>query len=602
MKNTLYLLVLLSLFACNLTKKTAKETSKRPNIILIMTDDQGYGDLGIHGNENIQTPHLDQLSRESVNFSNFHVGTTCAPTRAGLMSGVNCNRTGTWHTVIGRSFLSTRFPTIAEQLQENGYQTAIFGKWHLGDNYPFRPQDRGFQEVLIHGGGGVGQTPDYWNNDYFDDTYFHNGEPKKFEGYCTDIWFREATKYMEEKSKKNEPFFCYISTNAPHGPHHVAQKYIDLYKENEAVVNPNFYGQITNIDDNIGKLETQLEELGLKENTILIFMTDNGTSAGARFDKERYVTKGYNAKMRGQKGSEYEGGHRVPLFMRFPESMKIEKKTFEELVNYTDIAPTLLDVLDLPKDHFFDGNSIKELLTKGKQADLEDRIVIVDTQRKETPKKWKNASVMQNTWRLVNNKELYNLTDDPSQRKNIIEAHPEKAQQLSVAYETWWEGLQKDIAQENRIIIGSKEENPTLLTAHDWRTTQSPPWHQQHIRAGKVDNAHWYLEVAQAGDYRIRLYRWPPELAQAMDETVAQGDKIDGGSPFKEGVSLEVVASKIMVQDQMFSSDEILADRYFEFTIPLKEEVISFQTFLTDKEGVERGAYYVEIELIDGEW
>ncbi|MEM6698512.1 MAG: hypothetical protein AAF599_08950, partial [Bacteroidota bacterium] len=168
--------------------------------------------------------------------------------------------------------------------------------------------------------------------------------------------------------------------------------------------------------------------------------------------------------------------------------------------------------------------------------------------------------------------------------------------------ETWWEGLQKDIAQENRIIIGSKEENPTLLTAHDWRTTQSPPWYQQHIRAGKVDNAHWYLEVAQAGDYRIRLYRWPPELAQAMDETVAQGDKIDGGSPFKEGVSLEVVASKIMVQDQMFSSDEILADRYFEFTIPLKEEVISFQTFLTDKEGVERGAYYVEIELIDGEW
>ncbi|MEM8524411.1 MAG: arylsulfatase [Bacteroidota bacterium] len=596
MKNLLYLLLISLFLACNVNQE--EDATQKPNIILIMTDDQGYGEIGVHGNKNIQTPHLDQLSRESINFSNFHVGTTCAPTRAGLMSGVNCNRTGTWHTVIGRSFLSTHFPTIAKYLKDDGYQTAIFGKWHLGDNYPFRPQDRGFQEVLIHGGGGVGQTPDYWNNDYFDDTYFHNGEPKKFEGYCTDIWFKEAMKYIENQYKKEEPFFCYISTNSPHSPHHVAQKYIDLYKDNEDVVNPNFYGQITNIDDNVGKLEIQLEELGLKENTIVIFLTDNGTAAGASF-KNGQVAKGYNAQMRGQKGSEYEGGHRVPLFIRFPENMDIEKQTFDELINYTDIVPTLLDILNISSDNFFDGSSIKELLTEGEQADLAERIVVVDTQRKKLPKKWKNTSVMQNTWRLVNNEELYNLANDPSQLNNIIEVRPEKAQQLEAAYEKWWSSMEEAFKQENTIIIGSAEENPTLLTAHDWHSERDPAWHQRHIRAGKIDNAHWTLDVAQAGNYRIRLYRWPPELQKAMTATVARGNEIEGGFPFKQGVRLEVIEARISVQGKVFSSNEILEDRYFEFTTNLEKGALRLQTFMTDEEGIERGAYYVEMELLN---
>ena len=178
--------------SCRNDSQTSK---KQPNIILIMTDDQGYGDLGINGNEIIQTPNLDKLGLESIRFTNFHVATTCSPTRSGLMSGAHCNRVGAWHTIIGRSFLSAEFPTIAEYLQDAGFHTGIFGKWHLGDNYPFRPQDRGFEEVLIHGGGGVGQTPDYWNNDYFDDTYFRNGKAEKFSGFCTDIWFEEAISF-----------------------------------------------------------------------------------------------------------------------------------------------------------------------------------------------------------------------------------------------------------------------------------------------------------------------------------------------------------------------------------------------------------------------
>lgn len=197
---------------------------QKPNIIFILTDDQGYGDLACHGNSWIKTPHLDKLYSESIRFTNFHVGTTSAPTRAGLMSGKYCNKVGVWHTINGREMLSEDVEILPELLKEAGYQTGIFGKWHLGDSYPFRPQDRGFDEVLIHGGGGVGQQPDYWNNDYFDDTYFHNGNPEKFSGYCTDIWFSEAIKFI--RNNKRRPFFCYIPTNAPHSPFHVEEKYM----------------------------------------------------------------------------------------------------------------------------------------------------------------------------------------------------------------------------------------------------------------------------------------------------------------------------------------------------------------------------------------
>jgi arylsulfatase A-like enzyme len=236
-----------------------KPEQPKPNIVYILTDDQGYGDLACHGNPWIKTPNLNKLHDESITFTNFHVGTTCAPSRSGLMSGNNCNRVDAWHTIMGRSMLSTRFRTLPQYLHEAGYATGIFEKWHLGDNYTYRPQARGFSEVLIHGGGGVGQTPDYWNNDYFDDTYFHNGEAKKYKGYCTDIWFEESIKFIKKSKQKGEPFFAYIATNAPHEPYHVPQKYIDMYSGNDNVPNPNFYGMITNVDDNVGILEKALE-------------------------------------------------------------------------------------------------------------------------------------------------------------------------------------------------------------------------------------------------------------------------------------------------------------------------------------------------------
>ncbi|MCK4922812.1 MAG: sulfatase-like hydrolase/transferase, partial [Bacteroidales bacterium] len=223
---------------------TSFQAEEKPNVILVITDDQGYGEIAFNGNEWIQTPNMDQLARESFRLSDFHVGTTSAPTRSGLLTGRNSNRVGVWHTVMGRSLLRKNEITVADVFKDNGYATGMFGKWHLGDNYPYRPHDRGFDEAFYHGGGGVAQAPDYWDNDYFDDTYYTNDEPEKVSGYCTDVWFENALHFIEKN--QDHPFFCYVSTNSPHSPFHVPKKYINLYKDNPKIVNPNFYGMITN--------------------------------------------------------------------------------------------------------------------------------------------------------------------------------------------------------------------------------------------------------------------------------------------------------------------------------------------------------------------
>ena len=166
--------------------------AKPPNIVIVITDDQGYGDLGCTGNPVIKTPHTDKLANESVWLTDYHVAPTCSPTRAALMSGHWTNRTGVWHTIMGRSMLRAKEGTLGQFFKENGYETGMFGKWHLGDNYPYRPEDRGFTEVYRHGGGGVGQTPDVWDNAYFDGGYFHNGKIVQAKGFCTDVFFEFA--------------------------------------------------------------------------------------------------------------------------------------------------------------------------------------------------------------------------------------------------------------------------------------------------------------------------------------------------------------------------------------------------------------------------
>ena len=190
--------------------------SDHPNVVFVLTDDQGYGDLSCHGNPVVKTPHIDALHACSVRLTDYHVGPTCAPTRAGLLTGHYANSTGVWRTSGGRSLLRANEISMADFFRRSGYATGIFGKWHLGDNTPYRPQDRGFETVVVHGGGGVGQTPDYWGNNYFDDSYWDGERYTRYDGYCTDVWFQQALNFIERN--RQTPFFCYIPTNAPHSP------------------------------------------------------------------------------------------------------------------------------------------------------------------------------------------------------------------------------------------------------------------------------------------------------------------------------------------------------------------------------------------------
>ncbi len=561
------------LTGCGGMSKTNAAERKRPNVVLVMTDDQGYGDLGCYGNPVIQTSNLDSLYTQSIRLTDFHVGPTCSPTRAALMTGHYCNRTGVWHTIMGRSLLRKDEVTIADVFSASGYRTAIFGKWHLGDNYPFRPQDRGFGEVLIHGGGGVGQGPDYWGNDYFDDTYFHNGKPKKFEGYCTDIWFDGAMKFIE--ANKARPFFCYIPTNAPHGPYNVADKYSKPYRDKGVEKNQaNFYGMITDIDENMGRLMRRLKELGLEENTILIFMTDNGTSGG------------YSGGMRGKKGSEYEGGHRVPCFIRWPDGGLTGGIDVDRLTAHIDLLPTLIGLCGLkkPRGVKFDGDSIVQLLRREDKS-WPERILITDSQRIEHPEKWRKSAVMTDKWRLINGNELYDIKADPEQKSDIADRNPQAVEKLRKAYEDWWMDVSGRFDEYCETILGSDKQNPTRLMSHDWHT-EKVPWNQGAVRSGMQANGFWAVEIERDGRYQFELRRWAKELDVGINEAIAGGKVITA------------TEARLTIADQDMTVPVSRNARAVTFDLRLRAGKTRLQTWFLDNRGNSRGAYYVYVKRL----
>lgn len=577
----------------------AQAANKQPNVILIVTDDQGYGDLACNGNQWIKTPNIDQLNSESVRFSNFHSATTSSPTRSGIMSGKYCNKVGAWHTIKGREMLDHTEITLPQRLKSAGYSTAMFGKWHLGDSYPFRPQDRGFDETLTFDGGGVGQQPDYWENDYFDDTYFRNGKPEKFTGYCTDIWFSEALKYIEKS--KNKPFFCYLSTNAPHSPYNVPEMYSSMYKDNQDIPNPNFYGMITNIDDNIGKLRAELKKMGLEENTIIIFMSDNGSSTGAKIDKKtQHVVSGYNAGMRGLKGSNYDGGHRVPFMIHWPKNNLKKGKEISTIASYIDIMPTVLNMCNVRIDNKikFDGVNLLPLI-KGKE--WAERILFADTQREEFLIKGKDYSVMTNKWRLIGNVdqnyELYDMTNDVAQIKNVAAKYPEIVDKLNVAYEAWWKDVSQNADKYNCIKIGSKHEKRVRLNCHDYHLIGGKvAYSQESVRAGVGDNGFWAVEVVKGGDYEFELCRWPKESKLKMDEQAPENKKLDGiVNAYKLGKKVVVKKAKIKVGEIEKAAEVKQPSESVKFILKLEAGKTTVQTWLTDDENVDRGAYYVYV-------
>ena len=557
--------------------------AQRPNIVLVITDDQGYGDLACHGNPMIDTPNLDALHAQSVRLTNFHVDPTCSPTRSALMSGRYSTRTGVWHTIMGRSMMHTNEVTLAEHLAAAGYATAAIGKWHLGDNYPLRPQDQGFQYTFVHGGGGVGQGPDYFGNDYFDDVYLKNGEPVQTEGYCTDVWFDAAIDFLSDRG--DEPFFLYLSTNAPHGPYLVPDSYREKYAERGAPSPMDaFYGMIENIDDNLARLAGKLEEIGAEHNTIFVFMTDNGTAAGWRQRGEGY--RGYNAGMRGTKGSEYDGGHRVPCFVRWPAGGVGGDRDVALLSAHVDLVPTLCDLADVPlqttADRPLDGESLAVFLADSNaipEAELAGRTLFVHSQRIADPEKWRKSAVMKERWRLINGAELYDVVADPGQKNDLANSHADIVEDLRAAYDDWWESLTPVFDEEVRIVFGEPGAGRQQLMSHDWRVLnqRDSAWHQNHVRNDHVAEGPWAVEFAKRASYRIELRRradYAPAPTRAVKAEITIGDD---------------------VYEQLLDP----ADEAAVFTVDLPEQETFLQGVLIDEEGVRRGSYYAYVEEVE---
>lgn len=566
--------------------------TSRPNVIFVLTDDQGYGDLSCLGNPVLETPAIDRLYRESVRCTDFHVCPVCTPTRGELMTGRDAMANCATFVCMGRSLLRSDLPTMADLFAASGYHTGHFGKWHLGDNYPYRPQDRGFHESIYHPGWGITSAPDFFGNDYFDDHYRHRDEIEEYRGYCTDVWFREAQSWIEGCRRRDEPFFAYIATNAPHGPLWVPDLYRDPYRGRVGTDETSFFGMIANIDENLGRLDSYLAESGLRENTILIFMTDNGTATGDTV---------YGAGMRGKKKSLYDGGHRVPWFTRWPDGGIEGGRDVGGLTRSTDLLPTLIDLcrLDNRNNVEFDGMSLASHLRNGSRVDSARMAAVQFGHANEgiwgyAPKH--AAAVLFDRWRLVNGDELYDLSTDPLQERNVAESYADVADRMRGFYDEWWDGVRDNVDRYLPLTIGHPAENPMRLSSADWAWVYAD--NPESIRGCVMDSGTWHVEAARPGAYELTLRRWPEE----------SGLGITAGAPVLEGVDGTIqagrplpVASAWVGAGGREASGRVEPDASeARFTLNLDAGPSTISSWWIDSDGNRlAGAYYLTVERLD---
>ena len=519
-----------------------------PNVILIITDDQGYGDLNFNGNPNIITPALDNFAAESVRFNNFYVSPVCAPTRSSLMTGRYSLRTGVRDTYNGGAIMASSEVTLAEMLKQANFTTGIFGKWHLGDNYPSRPSDQGFDESLIHLAGGMGQVGDFTNyfkkdTSYFDPILWHNNEQKPYQGYCSDIFTENAIEFIEKN--KNNPFFCYLSFNAPHNPLQVPDEYYQIYKSIDPTegIDPNLipnekineqtkentrkvYAMVTNIDDNLKKLFAKVEELGIKENTIVIFMTDNGPQHA------RYV-----AGMKGRKTSVYNGGIRVPFYFRYPNEFGGDKEV-DQMTAHIDLLPTLSKLCGtrIPEDRKIDGRNFIPSI----EGKIQPERSFFSYWTRKYPELFNNIALQRGQFKLVGktdydseieNFQLYDTNKDPFEKNNLI------AQKKSIGlslkeemHQTFLELVNSEnLKNPPRIILGSDFENPVYLNRND-AGGQRAVWNQEQAYS------FWKVDINKEGLYDLKFKFLKPlpangnmylEIGQSIQQKLNSKDNLD---------------------------------------------------------------------------
>ena len=584
----------------------------RPNVIIIMTDDQGYGDLGCHGNPVAQTPHLDKLHGQSIRLTDFHAAPMCTPTRGQLLTGLDAARNGAVNVSSGRTLLRADLTTMADLFRASGYRTGMFGKWHLGDNYPYRPQDRGFEESLWFPSSHISSLPDYWENDYFDDVYCRNGSRERYAGYCTEVFFREAMAWIKARSGHDEPFFAYLPTNAPHAPLWVPPEDREAieatFAEGEHALpelTPSqrssiirFLAMIRNVDTHVGQLRELLHTQGIERNTVLIFMTDNGSTFGPLY---------YNAGMRGAKCSLWEGGHRVPCFIHWPDGNLGAPRDIGGLTQMQDILPTLIDFcgLEPPTETPLDGISLASAL-RGAESVPQERMLAVNYSRMPrvdypTPDslavmRREGAAVLWKRWRLIEATALYDLDNDPEQKLNVIEHHPDVARRMRDALDSWWQEVESVANQVQRIIIGSEEENPMMLSACEWKDVFVDQ--QRQVRIGERKNSYWHLEVAKPGTYRFELRRWPRESGLSLTEACPATQLTDGD--LDKGFALPITQARMLVERQWHTQPVAPDDEAAVFTVPLVVGPTLLHTWFDDgRKQPLCGAYYVYVSRLD---
>jgi arylsulfatase A-like enzyme len=508
----------------------------RPNVLLIITDDQGYGDFSVHGNPHLQTPHIDKLARSGVQFERFYVNSFCAPTRAALLTGRYPLRTGCHGVTHNREAMRPTEVTIAEALKTAGYRSACIGKWHNGEQYPYTPQGQGFDESFGFNNG-------HWNN-YFNATLLRGATPEPTKGFITDVLTDEALAFMTRNKAK--PFFCYVAYNAPHSPYQAPDKYFDKFKarglDDQVAA---FYGMCENIDDNVGRLLAGLDSLHIADKTIVLFLTDNGGTAGVKI---------YNAGMRGGKTSVHEGGSRVPLFMRWPGA-KWPPHVAKPIVSHIDLYPTLLDLCGVaaPPGPQVDGISLRPLLEHNAAPARPERVLFTHNPIDETNKY--PGAVRTQRYRLVREIkgpaggskakandpsatpwQLYDMEADPGETSDIAAANPAIVQKLSQLYDAWFTDISRDGLQRFPLPVGYAAHDPVELHApqaffdkplhfasgpgfaNDWLTG----WTDAKAKV-------WFdVDVVAAGRYDIELaVACPPVDAGSRVRLHAAGQSLD---------------------------------------------------------------------------
>lgn len=514
MNTQIRLLVFITLITISVVAR-----AERPNVIIILTDDQGYGDFGATGNKIIETLNVDAMATRSVLWDNFYVSPVCSPTRASLMTGRYNHRTYCVDTWLGRSMMHTDEVTIAEILKEAGYATGIFGKWHLGDNYPMRTNDQGFDESIVHRGGGLGQPADPIsnNNRYTDPVLIHNGEEVNTKGFCTDVYYDYALDWIREKHKEGRPFFAYLPTNAPHGPYHDVPE--DLRKhylkkdlkslirgkvrnvDSEVDKLSRIAAMITNFDQNVGRLFDTLKETGQYENTLVFLMTDNGPN-----------TMRYVGDMRGMKSNVLEGGIRTPLWSHWPAKLRAGVTVKHTVAAHIDILPTIAEAcgVALPDNVTIDGRSILPQMIEP-QKRLAPRPLVMQIHRGVQPTRYHNFMVRDAMWKLVHPSgfgtetfegapklELYNLDKDPGEETDLAETYPHKFNYLKTLYDDWFDDVMSNVLTNPGppdIIVDAAHENPSVLT---WQDRVAERW-------SKGSYGHWELDFAKEGRFKVQV-------------------------------------------------------------------------------------------------